>query len=289
MDTALSHPGSPQSLHRFLLLHRANALRVAGRYAAAAEDYQRLWQAPGDFRDDAGYWLADYSFLQGRFAGALSALDQLAAEPADLRGEMLRLKGHVHRVNALFGAAEAHYREALGLARETSNIAAEGKALTDLIQTLSWSRPGDAQELRPRALEVNEALHSTVELVKIHAATAVAQANLGDPAEAASQIERGLTLAQDRGYRGGLVWCEVARALNQLKRGDIAAARESAARLAAIVSDLQGNRFWSEIVNWWTGNGSAPDPASTTRWLEGEDSARARWLAVLPSPDHGQA
>lgn len=285
MDTALSRPGLPPGLHRFLLLHRANALRVAGRYAAAADDYQQLWEAPGDFREDAGYWLADYMFLQGRFAEALSGLDQLGDVAAELRGEILRLQGHVHRVNALFGQAEAHYREACDLARETGNIAAEGKALTDLVQTLSWSRPGDAQELWPRALEINEALHNTVELVKIHAATAVALTNLGDLDDASTHIDSGLHLAQDCGYRGGLVWCEVARALNQLSRGDAEAGRDTAARLAAIVSDLQGNRFWSEIVTWWTADGTAQHPASTTRWLDGEDSARTRWLAIPASAD----
>ncbi len=287
MDAALGHPGLPPNLHRFLLLHRAHALRVAGRYAAAAADYQQLRQPPGDFSQDAGYWLADYSFLQGRFEEALSALDQLAEVPAELRGEILRLKGHAYRVNALFDRAEALYREALSLARETANLAAEGKALTDLVQTLSWHRPEDAQQLQPRAVEVNEALRNTVEIVKLHAATAVTLANLGDLEGADTEIERGLSLAEECGYPGGLVWCWVARTLNQLKRGDTGLARDSASRLGAIVSDLQGNRFWSEIVNWWI-DGSGEHPASTTRWLDGPEAARARWLAARPAQDHGE-
>jgi tetratricopeptide (TPR) repeat protein len=289
MNTALAHPGLPPSLHRFLLLHRGHALRVAGRYAAAADDYQQLWDAPGDFREDAGYWLADYSFLQGRFEDALSGLDQLTDGAAELRGEILRLRGHVHRVNALFGQAEASYREALDLARQTANLGAEGKALTDLLQTLSWSGPGDARDLQPRALEVNQALRNQVEIIKIHAATAVTLTNLGNLDEAATEIETGLDLAQQCGYPGGLVWGQVARTLNQLKRGDTKAARDSAARLASTVSDLQGNRFWSEIVNWWIDDSGAQRPAGTTRWLDGEDSARARWLAVLTPADHSRS
>jgi tetratricopeptide (TPR) repeat protein len=74
----------------------------------------------------------------GQFEQALSDLDQLPDPSAELRGEILRLKGHVYRVNGLFDAAEVHYREALDLARETASIAAEGKALTDLVQTLAW-------------------------------------------------------------------------------------------------------------------------------------------------------
>jgi tetratricopeptide (TPR) repeat protein len=110
MDAALRQTALPTGLHRFLLLHRAHALRVVGRYAAAADDYRQLWQDPGEFAQDAGYWLADYQFLQGDFAEALASLDQFADVPDDLRGEVLRLKGHVYRVNALTSQAEAAYR-----------------------------------------------------------------------------------------------------------------------------------------------------------------------------------
>lgn len=288
MNQALGQPGLPPSLHRFLLLHRAHALRVAGRYAAAADDYRQLLQAPGDFREDAGYWLADYSFLQGNFDEALSGLSKLTDVPSELHGEVLRLKGHVYRVNALFDQAEARYREAADLARQTANLAAEGKALTDLVQTLCWCRPGDAQELQGRAAEINQALRNQVEIVKIHAAAAVALTALGNVDEAETHIRDGLNLTEQCGYPGGLVWCWMARALSQIKRGNIEAARDSASRLATITEDLQGNRFWSEIVNWWLGDSSAPHPASATRWLQGEEAARRQWLAVLPSADHDQ-
>jgi hypothetical protein len=122
-----------------------------------------------------------------------------------------------------------------------------------------------------------------VELVKIHAATAVTLTGLGNFGEADTQIEAGLDLAQQCGYRGGLVWCQAARVLNQLKRGDGGAGRQTAVALAATVSDLQGNRFWSEIVNWWTGNTSENQLASSTNWLDGEETTKQRWLAVLPS------
>ena len=124
------------------------------------------------------------------------------------------------------------------------------------MQTLAWCRPGDAQQLQPRALEVNEALRNQVEIVKIRAATGVALAGLGEFEEADTEVGRGLTLTQQCGYPGGLVWCWVARTFGQLRQADAAAAHESAARVTAIVGDLGGNRFWSEIVNWWTGAAS---------------------------------
>jgi tetratricopeptide (TPR) repeat protein len=189
MNSALGQPDLSERLRRFLLLHRGHALRVAGRYADGAGDYKVLWQAPGDFSQDAGYWLADYSFLQGRFGDALSDLDQLTDVPAELRGEILRLRGHVYRVNALFDRAESLYREALDLARGVANLATEGEALTDLVQTLAWCRPAEARQLEPRALEVNEALRNQVEIVKIRAANGVALASLGEFAEADTRVE----------------------------------------------------------------------------------------------------
>ncbi|MGH3770841.1 MAG: tetratricopeptide repeat protein, partial [Pseudonocardiaceae bacterium] len=281
MGAALGRPDLPQKLHRFLLLHRAHALRVAGRYADARSDYRVLRETPGDFDSDAGYWLADYSFLQGRFVEALSELDQLPHEATEIRGEILRLRGHVYRVNGLFDRAEASYREALDLARETVNIGAEGKALTDLVQTLAWSRPTAALDITERALDINEALRNLVEIVKLRAATAVALTSVGRLDEAHADIERGLAMTGECGYPGGLVWCWVARAFNEITRSGADGGREAAAQVAAITDDLGGNRFWSEIVGWWAGVGDS-DHDGGTRWIAGETAARARWLAVRP-------
>lgn len=285
LDAALDRPGLPQKLYRFLLLHRAHALRVAGRYADARLDYQVLWETPGDFNPDAGYWLADYNFLLGRFEEALFELDQLPRETTELWGEILRLRGHVYRINALFDRAEASYREALELARETANIGAEGKALTDLVQTLAWRRHAAALDIKRRTLEINEAVRNLVEIVKLRAATAVALTSLDQLDEAHDEIELGLTLTAECGHPGGLVWCWVARTFHEIKRCGSDGGRAAVARVATIVDDLGGNRFWSEIAGWWAGVGNS-DHGSSTGWIEGQDAARARWLAVCPQNDH---
>ncbi|MEU8801257.1 tetratricopeptide repeat protein [Spirillospora sp. NPDC048819] len=278
-EAALGQPSLPERLRQFLVLHRAHALRVAGHYSAAAVDYESLWQTTGEYSTEAGYWLADHSFLDGRFDDALSALDRLPAQSAQLRGEILRLRGHVFRVNALFSRAEAFYREALELARETGNIAAEGKALTDLVQALAWWRPEDALGVRPLAVEINEGILNKIELVKLHAAAAVAMTNSGDHAAAEAEIERGITLTNRSGYPGGLIWCWVARAFNTRKRADLDGHADAAAQVVAISADLGGNRFWGEIARWW----AVTDPVPSTnpiRWLDGEDTTRGRWRAV---------
>lgn len=286
MDDALAVPGLPPQLRRFLVLHRAHALRVAGRYADGAQGYRELLEDPeGGFADDARYWLGDYEFLQGRFGDVLQSLDQMPPVSPDLKGECLRLRGHVHRVNALFGDAEASYREALDLARQTSNAAAEGKALTDLLQTLAWRRPQDALAVRADALRVNESLSNRVEIVKVRAAAAVALIQAERFAEADQEIERGLALTRECAYPGGQVWCQVARVLHHLRTGAGPDAVQAARTVATITGELQGNRFWSEIARWWTQDDG--EPVTGIDWIGGEDAARSRWLAVYPGPsDH---
>lgn len=289
MDGALSVPELPSELRRFLILHRAHALRVAGRYADGADGYRELLREPdGSFADDARYWLGDYTFLQGHFGEVLDSLQSVPSQPADLYGEVLRLRGHVYRVNALFDRAEASYREALDLARQTSNAAAEGKALTDLMQTLAWRRPEDALRLREQALQANGALNNLVEIVKIRAASAVAFTQTGNLAEAVPETEQGLALTHECAYPGGQVWCWVARVLHRLRAGDEPGAVEAARKVAAITDQLRGNRFWSEIASWWT---QLDDGQATTNigWLGGRDAARSRWLDVYPGSTGGTA
>ena len=144
MNSALGQPDLPEGLRRFLLLHRGHALRVAGRYADGAGDYKVLWQAQGDFSQDAGYWLADYSFLQGKFGEALPDLDQLTNVPAELRGEILRLRGYVYRVNALFDRAESLYREALDLVLCEREILTAGYRSRTMAYAIDCERGGSA-------------------------------------------------------------------------------------------------------------------------------------------------
>lgn len=276
-NAAAAHSYLPARLRHFIILHRAHALRVAGHYSEAAGDYRHLWQN-ASFSSEAGYWLADHRYLEGRFDQALPALDQLPHPSAQLRGEILRLGGHIFRVNALFSHAEASYREALELARETDNMAAEGKALTDIVQTLAWLRPSDARRLRPLAVAANESVLNKIELVKLHAATAVILTKHDDPDGAEAEIERGLALTDQCGYPGGMVWCWVARALNKARRGDHDGYHEATARIAAIVESLGGNKFWWEIARWWMDAGD--DFPSTTRWIDGEGPTKDRWKAV---------
>jgi tetratricopeptide (TPR) repeat protein len=278
LDRALAGDGLSAGLRAFLLLHRAHALRVAGDYAAAARDYGLLAEQNTIFRYEAIYGAADYDFLDGRFDDAQAALDRLREPPADLQGEILRLRGHIFRVNGLFSRAERCYRDALDLAREVNNMAAEGKALTDMVQTLAWHRPSDVSRFYEKAVEVNSAIRNRIELVKLYAAKAVASAALNDYREAEEQIIRGLELTREIAYPGGEVWCWTARSFAKLRQDDLEGCGEAASHVSRVVEIVGGNRFWAEITAWWSATEDRIQP--TTRWLEGRAETRERWIMV---------
>jgi hypothetical protein len=148
------------------------------------------------------------------------------------------------------------------------------------MQTLAWCRPDEALTLRSRALEVNDGLHNLVEIVKINAASAVALAQTGQMDASEAEVVQGLALTEEAGYPGGQVWCWVARTARQMLSHDVDSATESAATVRSVVTQLHGNRFWSQIANWWVGSDAHQWPGDTTMWLEGEAAARARWLAA---------
>jgi hypothetical protein len=67
--------------------------------------------------------------------------------------------------------------------------------------------------------------------------------------------------------------------LHKLKTGDEAGAVDAARRVTEITGQVGGNRFWSQIVRWWTQ--AADDQADMTiDWLDGEEAARSRWMEV---------
>ncbi len=169
LTSALESGHLEDSAADLLALHCAHTMRNVGRFDDAECLYEGLAGRDGPFQRRAAYQLADLEFVRGRFSPALDAL-RVSQDDIHLHGESLRLTGHVHRINALFDRADEIYQEALRLARWSSSSAMEGRALTNLVQTLSWARPRQAREWWPQAVTVNEAVGDLVELVKIHGA-----------------------------------------------------------------------------------------------------------------------
>src|ERR1022692_1244434 len=162
--------------------------------------------------------------------------------------------------------------------KKCGTIAAEGKALTKLVQTLSWNRPGAVAPLHMRAMEINESIRNRVELVKVHAAFAVTLTCMGSFGIADDEIRSGLALTERCGYRGGLVWCWVAAAFNAIRRGDMPSYTDAVRRVVTVVEQVGGNQFWAEVARWW--GDIDRDGDSSIQWIKSVNSVRQRWKVV---------
>ena len=275
LSVVLEGENFPGQAEDFLALHRANALRTLGRFRDAAALYEQLGRSGGPYGGRKAFWAADREYLGGHFQ---AALDSLAALPGNqLRGESLRLRGHVHRVNALFGSALRSYRQAYELARQGNSPALEARALTNLTETLSWTQPRLARSWGRRALISNRVMGNQVEVVKAHLALAVAASGDNAWEQATIELEAGRAVAEAIGYQGGLITAAMAEAFQALLAGRPAAAERMYRQIAEATARLGGKAFWLDVLDAWLDRPPAPRAA----WLAGPEAAASRWRRVL--------
>lgn len=255
-----------------LTLHCAHTMRNIGRYDDAGRLYERLASCDGQFQKRAAYQRADLEFVRGRFQPALDSL-RVSHDDIHLHGESLRLTGHVHRINALFDRADEVYQEALRLARWSSSPAMEGKALTNLVQALSWARPERAREWWPQAVAVNEAVGNRIELVKLHAAMAVAAEA---DHEARDHLRSSRELARRIGYEDGVLFTHVAEAFRSVIFPGEISSIEPRRQVEESVRRMNAHSYWLDVFDMWKGR----SPESCARWLGGTVAAGRRWQRV---------
>lgn len=285
--SALEEAATSSKLTRLLALHRAHALRVSGSYSEALQVYQELSGTEDSVSAEARYWESDFAYLSGRFSDALELLDAVDEQAAThLSGEVLRLRGHIHRVNGLFEEAEAFYVRALRLADSQGSAAAKGKALTDLVQVLSWCRPQEGLELWEQAHDVNAEIGNHIEIAKVKVARAVCLARIGQFDEALLAASDGRELSRSYDFKGGVVWSLVAEALCMVLRSDDDGFNGAVTRLREATEELTGNKFWLEIVLWWSPNEFRTadvyfQDGTSTQWLGSAEAAARRWRSVI--------
>jgi transcriptional regulator with XRE-family HTH domain len=256
-----------------LALHCAHTMRNVGRYDDAGRLYEALACRDGPFQKRAAYQLADLEFLRGRFQPALDSI-RVSQDDIHLHGESLRLTGHVHRINALFDRADEVYQEALRLARWSSSPAMEGKALTNLVQALSWARPEGARAWWPQAVAVNEAVGNRIELVKLHAAMGVAAEA---ESEARGHLRSSRELARRIGYEGGLLFIHVANVFRSVVFAGGTSPTEPRRQVEETVGRINAHSYWLDIFDMWQGR----SPGPRAHWLGGAVAAGRRWQQVV--------
>jgi transcriptional regulator with XRE-family HTH domain len=256
-----------------LSLHCAHTMRNVGRYDDAERLYEGLATREGLLQKRAAYQRADLEFVRGRFQPALDSL-RVSHDDIHLHGESLRLTGHVYRINALFNRADEVYQEALGLARWSSSSAMEGKALTNLVEALSWTRPERARAWWERAVAVNETAGDLIELVKIHGAMAVA-ADTDD--ESREHLHSGRELAHRIGYEGGVLITHVAQVFRSIVIAGETSPIEPRREVEEAVRRMNAHAYWLDIFDMWEGRSLG----SRAQWLGGAVAAGRRWQQVV--------
>lgn len=289
LDVALRSEELEVEARSFFELHRAHAVRNFGRYREARESYRRIVLDGSSYAIRARLQLADMEMLDGDFPAALETLDGLGEAgkklEADVRGEAMRVRGHVLRGNCELEIAELVYRRARTLARMIDSPALEGKALTNLAETLCWTCPDQAGVFAGEAIDFNRGIGNQLEVLKAHAAAALgARGDSGENYE--PHLDQARRLVKDCGYQAGEVFVLVAEAACLLARGEVDSAERSARLLYDLTRDLGVYRFWSNIVTWWLEEQAPRRRPSVTRedqrvrWLA-PDAVRERWTSIL--------
>ncbi|MGI9001679.1 MAG: tetratricopeptide repeat protein [Pseudonocardia sp.] len=263
-------------------LRHAHSIRNSGRYDQAEEIYQQIYEAQGRFATHAQVQLADISLLKGRFDTAMATLEILP-EDKFMRGEALRIRGHVYRVNGQFMEAESSYRRAFELAQSINSLALQGKAMTNLAETYCWERPDEALPMANEAIEFNTRVGNRLEVLKALSAKALSEQGAGYSNRAALSLSSSLELVSSSGYRAGTVFALVSEVFLALLMGRSEDAESAYQRMENVVREIGVYAFWLMVAGWWldsriTGNERA---AYAVNWLQGESGARATWVRTL--------
>ena len=272
-DRALAHPEPDEHARGVLRLHRTHSLRNSGRYEEARLAYAQMASEGGPPAVRANLQLADLNLLRGEFSAAVSALGKLPHDDPHVVGDAWRIRGHVHRVNCELDEAELVYRRVLDLGRATRSPALEGKALTNLAETLCWNDPEAGLRYAREAIDFNDAIGNQLEVLKAFAALAVAATGT----ESDNAVREAIRLAGLCRYRAGTVFAQAARLFHQARTHDDEAARHTFGRIRDLTEELGVYAFWDEIGGWWLASG-LPVRAD---WSGSAEQARQRWLEVL--------
>jgi tetratricopeptide (TPR) repeat protein len=279
-DAALSPAVLDGGARELLLLHRAHSLRNSGRYDQARFEYERIAREEGSYAGRARLQLADLHLLRGEFQESLQVLSDLPQDDPDMTGESLRIQGHVHRANCDLDLAELTYRRALDLGVRIKSLALEGKARTNLVETLCWTRPSDGLRLADEAIEFNENIGNQLEVLKAYVAKAVAAT--GDDIEAA--VSAALRLAESCQYRAGSLFALIARLFHQIIGAQHGAA-ETIEKINGIADSINVYHYWCEIADWWADDTELlverQRAGARADWLGSAELARQRWTTIL--------
>jgi tetratricopeptide (TPR) repeat protein len=221
---------------------------LSGDYPQARKDFRRL--ARGSERWDPG----DRTQVRARmYYGGMLLMDGAFRESSRLLletyeavdrdanpdwGELVRYRGHAHRLSFALDQAEELYLRAMHATRAGRAPALLGRLHTNLAETYCWTEPLRALEAADYAAKIHKALGNRIELAKCDAARGIALSALGDCEQAREVIDRSLLRAEEVGYRAGVAFALQAKVVAEWRAGEGEASAASCRELWTLVESM---------------------------------------------------
>lgn len=228
--------------------HSAHVTHLLGRYDEALGEYRSIAEgadvsaSTSEVQFLARRQIADVLMVKGRFRDALEGFDKLEGISRNdplAAAELDRFRGHIHRFNFRLGDAERLYRHALSLAASINAGNMRGKALTNLAETLCWTKPIEAIQHAEDAIRLNEDVNAPIEVGKALTAKAIAQAAV--PGQAINGLATAMEAEKRQttdGYKGGILLALQAQAIACLALGKRSECNEVLGRLRVLSGEV---------------------------------------------------
>jgi len=292
LASALASPLLPAGAKAFLHLHKTLASRELGLYDWAIKEFQTAAETDSPFQEQARYAYADLAYgAKGLFRDALHTANQIEENEKREKREFyttplciraLLLQGDVHRVQAQFETAEQIYRKAEAQAHAVNAQGLEGRALTQLAETLCWTRPNEAQKVAARAIDRTQKIGNKIDELRAHAALAIACTGTESHDKVEQSLDNAGRLVSLTGSKVTEIRVLTAKAFHAAVTKDTDKMRHTLTRVQQQTNTLHVNDFWNDILRSWTQDSSKEIQKHTQQfqWLTESDTTLQNWSAI---------
>ncbi|MCA2213213.1 hypothetical protein [Jidongwangia harbinensis] len=286
LDAASAEPGLSEYVTVWLELERAEVLVRLDRNDDASPLLVRLARRSDTFGDRARRWLAILDERAGRFPAVLGWASGLSSQHPRLRRAAATLTGFTLLANADLDRAVEQFRLAVDISEPGRSLVEDALVREHLAWCRAWRGGAEARALAAEALEVNRRMGSPIGVGRALAACALADIGAAEPAEVFTRTRESLAVIRRTGYQSDGLHPLLAELLLHCLLGDVPAATDVHGQILALITTNRTHFSYTYVATWWLSTIAPSGHVSTAgfepvAWLDGEDNARRRWLAVL--------
>lgn len=227
--------------------HQAHLSHLLGNYNYAANKYETIVKIyPIGEQNTYAFSLAkrqlgDIKLISGEFTDALNIFQDIMNTYSDplWLAENNRFIGHVYRFNFALDSAMEFYYKAEKYAKQANAYAMLGKIYTNFAETLCWSDDRSlAIEYAEKAIEINDAVSSLIEVGKALSAKSIALTFNNEYDEAMRVAEESFQIQSKAGYKSGSLFALNAMALCYLAQKDRKKSSQKIMEMKNIIKEI---------------------------------------------------